>query len=104
MTLGEKIAKSRKDMHMSQVELAARLGTTKQTIGKYEAGIVTEIPLSKIQKIADILNVSPEYLCGWEIEKAPETVEISETKKKLYALIDSMSDEKAERLLAFLKE
>ena len=63
--------------------------------------------IDKIERLAYYFGITKADLIeerDLTIEKAPETVEISETKKKLYALIDSMSDEKAERLLAFLKE
>ena len=38
MTLGEKIQALRTDAGMSQEELAARVGVTRQTIGMIEAG------------------------------------------------------------------
>lgn len=65
MTIGEKIRALRKQHGMTQTELAEKLNTTKQTIGKYEQGIVTNLPLYRIQEIADIFGVSPEYLTGW---------------------------------------
>lgn len=39
MTLGERIRSLRKARGMTQQELADKLHTTKQTIGKYEQGI-----------------------------------------------------------------
>ncbi len=110
MTIGERIAKLREQRGMTQDELAKRMGyKSRSTINKVELN-KANIYQSNIVKYAEILDTTPAYLMGWldedpsEEEKVPETVEISETKKKLYALIDSMSDEKAERLLAFLKE
>ena len=35
-------------------------------IYKYENGIVTNIPLDKIEKMANLFNVSPSELTGWE--------------------------------------
>jgi len=66
MTMGEKIKAARKSKGYTQEELGSKCGTTKQTIFKYEGGIVTNIPLDRIQKIAYILNFSPAYLMGWE--------------------------------------
>ena len=40
MTLGERIRSLRKARGMTQQELADKLHTTKQTIGKYEQGII----------------------------------------------------------------
>lgn len=66
MSVGKRIAARRKEMGMSQPELGALCGTTKQTIFKYENEIVTNIPLDRLEKIALALDVSPAYLMGWE--------------------------------------
>jgi transcriptional regulator with XRE-family HTH domain len=75
MTLGEKIRYLRIKNHLSQEALATALKTTKQAIYKYENGIVTNIPLDKIELISNILNTTPSYLMGWEEEpKQPNSV------------------------------
>lgn len=62
--------------NLTQDELAARIHTTKQTIHKYENGIITNIPSSKIEAIANALNTTPDYLMGWETKfSAPEVTE-----------------------------
>lgn len=66
MNIGKRIAKVRKEKGISQTELGEICGTTKQTIFKYENGIITNIPLDKLEKIADALDVPPAYLMGWE--------------------------------------
>ena len=76
MTLGEKIRDLRIANGMTQEELAAKLGTTKQTVWKYENDVVTNLPLKKISGLADALRTSPGYLMGWTIEEAEETVKV----------------------------
>ncbi len=72
MNIGTRIAKLRTQKGISQTELGELLGTTKQTIYKYETGLVTNIPLDKIERIADVFEVSPAYLMGWDApQKAP---------------------------------
>lgn len=66
---GAKIAELRAGKGISQTELGELLGTTKQTIYKYETGLVTNIPLDKVERIAEILEVSPAYLMGWDTPK-----------------------------------
>lgn len=66
MNIGYRIKTARDAKKMTQEELGFACGTTKQTIFKYETGIVTNIPLDRLEKIADILDVSPAYLMGWE--------------------------------------
>lgn len=83
MTIGEKIRKLRIDLGLTQEELADAVSTKKQTIHKYEVGIITNIPATKIKDIADKLKTTPAYLMGWDDidsfsdnkEKLPHTVE-----------------------------
>lgn len=66
MKKGERIKKLREQKGLTQIELANLLNTTKQTISKYEKSIVTNIPSDRIEKLAEILESTPEYILGWE--------------------------------------
>lgn len=66
MTISNKIKRLRKEAKISQVELAKKLGTTKQTIYKYENGLITNIPSDKIETMAQLFDTTPQYLMGWE--------------------------------------
>ena len=52
--------------NLSQEDVARAIGSTKQAIYKYEMGIVTNIPIDKIEKMADLFCVTPAYLTGWD--------------------------------------
>lgn len=66
MTIGERIKIFRENAHMTQDELAEKIGTTKQTIYKYENNIITNIPSDKIERLSDIFGISPIILMGWD--------------------------------------
>lgn len=66
MTIGDKIKYLRMSLNYTQDELAAAINTTKQTIHKYENGIISNIPASKIKLIAEKLKTTPAYLMGWD--------------------------------------
>ena len=74
MTLGERIRTAREALRMTQGELGKRCGTTKQTIFKYENGVVTNIPLDRLERLAAVLDVLPGYLTGWaeDVPTLPE--------------------------------
>lgn len=96
MSIGQNIKTLREHHDMTQEELAALVGTRKQTIYKYEVGIITNIPVERISAIASALHTTPAYLMGWE--EAPE--DTSSNKAKLKAIIEDMSEEQAAVLLA----
>ncbi len=65
MTVGDRIKIAREAAQMTQDQLGQLCGTTKQTIFKYENNVVTNIPLDRLERIADVLDVSPSFLMGW---------------------------------------
>ena len=75
MTIGEKIKIARENANLTQEELGKKCGTTKQTIYKYESGIVTNIPIDRIEMIASVVGVSSASLLGWEEKEQPPVVE-----------------------------
>lgn len=60
--VGKRIRNIRQLRGYSQEGLAEIVGTTKQSIYKYETGLVSNIPLKKFRAIAKALDVSPESL------------------------------------------
>ena len=70
MSIGKKIKNLRLQNGISQTELAERIKISKQTLYKYEKGIVTNIPSDKIEALADALNTTPSFLMGWEKEQS----------------------------------
>ena len=67
---GERIKELREAKGLSQDELAKMLNISKQAVGKYEKNIVTNIPSDRVESMAIILGSTPEYIMGWEKEKA----------------------------------
>ena len=65
MTLGDRIRRRRKELHLSQTELAEKMGySDRSTIAKIERG-TNDLNQSKIQLMAVCLKTTPEYLMGW---------------------------------------
>ena len=71
-TIGNRIRELRLLSDMSQEELGRRVGVQRAAINKYEKGTVSNIPLHTIEKIADIFEVSPNYIVGWSDEHQSE--------------------------------
>jgi transcriptional regulator with XRE-family HTH domain len=64
--IGRKIQKRRKELGITQEELASKMGyKSKSSINKIELGI-NDIPQNKISLFADALMTTPSYLMGWE--------------------------------------
>ncbi|MCR4632605.1 MAG: helix-turn-helix domain-containing protein [Erysipelotrichaceae bacterium] len=83
LELGNKIAKKRKDMGMTQNEFAEKLLVTRQTVSRWEAGSVLP-DIDKISDIASLLGVSCDYLLKDEIREENKTLISDGPGKVLY--------------------
>lgn len=88
MTIGDRICRAREALDITQEELGKRVGTTKQTIYKYEKSIVTNIPMDRLQDIADALHVEAAYLMGW---RDVQESEADKKKAEIMSLLSSAS-------------
>lgn len=63
----------REELNMSYQTLSEKVGISKSTLQRYETGYIKNMPVDKLEAIADALNVSPSYLMGWD-EYKPTTL------------------------------
>lgn len=69
MTINERIKELRRDSGLTLKEIADRLNVTEATAQRYETGKIKVIPYEAITGLADIFEVSPAYLMGWELNR-----------------------------------
>lgn len=70
--ISAKLKELRKSKGMTLDELAALIGTSKQTIHRYETGAIANVPPEKVESLATALGSTPSELMGWDEE--PVTV------------------------------
>lgn len=90
MTVGERIKEIRNKIGMSQVDFADKINVSKQTLYKYENNIITNIPSDKIEAAAQLGNVTPSYLMGWE-PVSDEDIGNVFANDNLFEIIDNIS-------------
>ncbi len=54
---------------MPRTDLASKCGVSERTVQRWEEG-TTGIPDTQKRKLAELFEVSVEYLLGWDSEKA----------------------------------
>jgi transcriptional regulator with XRE-family HTH domain len=72
MLIGKRLKKLRLDNDFTLEYVGGIAGISKQTLYKYENGIVTNIPSDKIEALARVYGVTPAFIMGWD-ESAKET-------------------------------
>ena len=63
--IANRLKELRKSKGLTLEELAEALGTSKQTIHRYENGIISNIPSEKVEALAKVLGTTPSRLMGW---------------------------------------
>ena len=103
MKIGERIRERRQSLGLTLEDVANKSGVSRQTIQRYESGVISNIPSDRIEMIAHALSVSPSYLMGWDDEVSvndnyyldPEVAEIAQQIKEnpgKRALFDATRD------------
>lgn len=100
MNLGERIKIARENAGLTQEELGKKCGTTKQTIYKYEIGTVTNIPIDKLEVIAEAVNVPAARLLGWEKEQPTVSDGLTDKDIRLVEWFRSLPEEKQKAILS----
>lgn len=118
---GDKLKELRKQHGLSQEELGRRIGVTKQSVSRYEAGRMPTVEV--MMRISDAFGVPFESLVKdydwssvtvYEDESDGEIVRqivgrrnvpvlIPETKVKLHQIIDQITPDQAETVLRMLQ-
>jgi repressor LexA len=60
MTIGDIIKTARKELNMTQEELAAAVGTTKATVSRWESGDIHKIKRPMISAMEKVLHLDPK--------------------------------------------
>ena len=82
----KRIKELRTKSDLTMEALAKKIGVSKSTIAKWENGYVDNMRQDMIMKLANVFNVSPLYILGYNEEETSR----EETFKLLYA---QLSDE-----------
>lgn len=62
----ENIRKARQKLNLTLDDVAKVVGVSRQTIQRYESGVIDNIPFDKLEKLAVALHTSPSTLMGWD--------------------------------------
>lgn len=60
----ERVRTRRKFLELTQQDVADKIGVSRQTIQKYETGVITKIDCSVLEKLAEALDTTTNYLLG----------------------------------------
>jgi len=68
MIITEHLKRKRLQLRLTLEDVASVVGVSRQTIQKYESGIISNIPFDKVELLAQALHTTPAVLMGWQEE------------------------------------
>ena len=109
---GDRIRELRIQHDMTLDDVAKYLGINRQAVYKYEQGIVTNIPLDKIEKMAALFGTTPDYIAGWTDDTKKYEMDLQlfgqnyEDDPQIHAvstMMEGMSKEQKDQILAIVR-
>lgn len=68
------LKKRRKELGLTLAQIADRMDVTEATVQRWESGNIKSVRHEKITKLAEVLQVSPAILMGWEETSLPDNI------------------------------
>ncbi len=99
---GQRLRELRRQKNITQIELAKRVGITHTHIGRYELGTAKKPSADTIQRIAEVLGVSSDYLLEGVSEKAVQARIEDKELLQQFQEIEKMPDEEKTVVKKFL--
>ena len=62
----ERIKTRRIDQGLTVEKVAQAVGVSAATVSRWERGEIASLSADKVSRLAEILQVTPDYLMGWE--------------------------------------
>mgnify|MGYP001852311392 CR=1 FL=1 len=98
-----KFKELRKSFGLTQEEFAKKLGLSRDTYKNYEQGR-TQMNYEMLVRVADVCNVSLDYLFERQNKNLIFTDSLTETQKKLVAIIKQLTPEQASFALGYFSD
>ncbi len=86
-----RIQSKRIELKFSYQDLANKTGLSKSTLQRYETGSIRNIPLDKLEILANALEVSPMWIIGYDVPMVKESSNNINSDDKTTLLLDSFN-------------
>ena len=89
---------------LTLIEIEQRTGIKKSSMQRYVSGQTGKIPMSAIEKLADLFGVPATYLMGWDEKKdSPSEPQLTEGEKVLLDLFNRVPEDQQQLVLQMIR-
>lgn len=94
----KRLKEARKSSGLSLNDVASTMHINKSTLARWENGIINGLKLPHLKELAELYNVSEQWLLGYDVPMRKETEEELDYKKKILDLINRASPEDLKKI------
>ena len=103
-SMGDRIARRRKELGLRQQQIADKLGIVRQTVSLWENGHTHDMHGRHLRDLAKILGVEPDWiLYGATDRNRSEAIKTDQTESSLCAKLRAMTTEERERVAQYIE-
>lgn len=105
MNANELIKQRRIELHLTQKEVADKVGVSEATVSRWESGNIANMGRDKIALLSKTLDISPSTIAGYDEDNTKDNnLEIlTDKQRELYNIISQFDDDKAILALRVLR-
>ena len=103
-SMGDRIARRRKELGLRQQQIADKLGIVRQTVSLWENGHTHDMHGRHLRDLAKILGVEPDWiLYGATDRNRSESIKADQAESSLCAKLRAMTTEERERVAQYIE-
>lgn len=105
MDISKKLKNRRKELGLTMLQLANKTGVSEATISRWESGDIANMRRDKIVSLAKALQVSSDYVMGWEENTEEKSETITKAENELlnnYRKLNDVGKSKADEYISDL--
>lgn len=111
MLINDRLRELRQVRKYTLEYVANLVGTSRQTIQRYESGVISNIPSDKIEALAKAYGTTPAYIMGWtdDVEEenmtkvAVNTYTLTTDEEEMLVEYDHLTDEGKAELMKHMQ-
>lgn len=103
-TMGDRIARRRKELGLKQQQIADKLGIVRQTVSLWENGHTHDMHSRHLRELARVLDVEPDWILnGGDDRSRPKPIKCSHSDADLCEMIHRLTEDERDRVAEYIE-
>ena len=99
----QRLKSRRKELEMTLADVGNALGVSCVAVSRWENGLINNINIEKIEKIAEVLQCPPSYLMGWTDSIDGDSKAVPDSISKAITLMELLKPQEQEQVIKYIQ-